>query len=257
MERYKKSYSKDTERDGRPCVGRSGVYYTKKEWVTSLPIRCPTNMLTHKLHMVCFQVELRPDHCTVCYPNALYASVHQSAHWSIQPGGVKDRLESGWTQSHQRKNQQRNMLSRHKLSVFSWPFSRFFNSRLSVITAHATVHDKALCCATTLITVTRAARLWYYSHSTQTQHNIRPLLKLTALIQPPLECVALAYVTEQRHYLKHTNPIAFAAPGTQTSSISTTRGIASWSSQHANKPAASQEKHKSDIHLHFDLITGL
>ena len=103
MERYKKSYSKDTERDGRPCLGRSSVYYTKKEWVTSLPVRCPTNMLTNRRHMVCFQVELRPDHCMVCYPNALYASVHQSARWSIQPGGVKDRLERGGTQSHQRK----------------------------------------------------------------------------------------------------------------------------------------------------------
>lgn len=150
------------------------------------------------------------------------------------------------------------MLSRHELSVFSWPFSRFFNSRLSVVTAHATVHGKALCCATARITVIQAAKLCCYIHSAQTQKNIRPMLKLTALIQPPRECVALAYITEQRHYLKHTNPIAFAAWGTQTSSISTTaRGIARRSTQHANKPAASQEKHKSDIHLRCDLTTGL
>lgn len=150
------------------------------------------------------------------------------------------------------------MLSRRKLSVFSWPFSRFFNSHLSVLTAHAMVHDKALCCATARITVTQAAKLCCYIHSAQTQQNTRPLLKLTALIQPPRECVALAYITEQRHYLKHTNPIAFAARGTQTSSISTTtRGIARRSTQHANKPAASQEKHKSDIHLRCDLAAGL
>lgn len=79
---YKKSSSKDTEKMGGPAWADS-LFTT---WLTSLPIRCmpgPTNMLTHKQHMVRFQVELLPDHRMMRFCIALYASLHQSARSSI------------------------------------------------------------------------------------------------------------------------------------------------------------------------------
>lgn len=65
---YKKSHSEDTEKKRQrgpiQCLLHEAVTHTPPY----TPHARPTNTLAHKQHMVRFQVELRPDRCTVRVP---------------------------------------------------------------------------------------------------------------------------------------------------------------------------------------------